>query len=53
MYNFPSAMTGADWPGKGAVHSAAFASTFSGNPVSRVVPAWSGPRHWSQPRTAA
>ncbi len=44
-------MTGVDCPGKLALQSGAFASIFSGSPVSREVPFWSGPRQLSHPVT--
>src|SRR4051794_20136579 len=42
-------MTGADCPGNSTAQSGALASTFSGRPVSREEPFWSGPRHESHP----
>ena len=46
-------MTGADWPGKSAVHSGFFGSIELGRPFSADVPFWFGPRQASQPFTAA
>src|SRR5262245_25258588 len=49
-YSLPSAITGADLPGKSAAHSVSFAETFSGRPDSRDTPHCSGPRQLNHPR---